>query len=297
MKYSVLRLNKSYQRGKNDMKNIFKIFLVVIISFAIIGGCGGGDDSWIGPISFSPKTKKPKCADNERRCDKICFPKHIKCPKENTTDSGVYIQFVSCNEIAHNLLELLVKGVAYGPVKTEISFEFENSILNANIECFNNRWPEDDGNNYCTRSESSTNPLSEWLIRTIGDSDKIAQQEEITVYVNGNSITTTVDCPDATGDIAREDCFTFYEISVSECPAEKVLDVCERYECIGQCGGFIECGLGGYYFVPYFPDDFTGCRVIDCTTIDCDQANNIHVDGELSWIEFIDGQESEAGCF
>jgi len=42
MKYSVLGLNKSYQRGKNDMKNISKIFLIVFISFGIIGGCGGG---------------------------------------------------------------------------------------------------------------------------------------------------------------------------------------------------------------------------------------------------------------
>ena len=87
---------------------------------------------------------------------------------------------------------------------------------------------------YCVRNESSTLPITWWSITSIEHSDKFTQQEEITVYVNGNSITTTVDCPDATGDIAREDCFTYYEIAISKCPADKVLDVCERYQFSGR---------------------------------------------------------------
>jgi hypothetical protein len=282
------------------MKNIFKIFLTVFISFGIIGGCGGGDGSW-GPISFTSSPKKPKCANDERRCHGICYPKSLDCPKDEPTDTDIYIQSHSCYKITDNTLELIVRGVAYGPVGTEITFDFDNPIrAYEEISC-SIRWEEghNEGLNldYCIRTELSNNPVTSWLVRTIGHSDKFAEYEDITVYVDGKSARTTVNCPDATGDIPREDCFTFYEISLSECPAEKVLNVCERYECIGQCGGYIECSEYGYYFVPYFPDDFTGCRVIDCDTIDCDQANNIHVDGLLSWTEYIDGQESEAGCF
>jgi hypothetical protein len=38
----------SYQKGENGMKNIFQILMVVIISFGVIGGCGGIETNFRG---------------------------------------------------------------------------------------------------------------------------------------------------------------------------------------------------------------------------------------------------------
>ena len=279
------------------MKNLSKLLLIVVVSFGIIGGCDGGDGSWVGPISFTSWPKKPKCADDERRCHKICFPKALDCPKDNTTDSDVYIGEISCETIFPNHLELNIMGAAFGPIGTEISFDADYPISDAEIDCFSRSWPEDEGNNFCKRTGTFSVPISNWSIKTIGHTDKFVLEQEVTVDVNGKRITTTIDCPDATGDIFREDCFTYNEIALSDCPSEKVLNVCERYRCTGQCGGFLGCGSAASDSVPFFPDGFSGCRVIDCNTIDCDQAKNIHIDGDLNWIELIDGEESEIVCF
>lgn len=292
IKCSVLGLNKFISKGESDMKttksfnsptfySLFLIIFTVLSLFSFVGCGGGGIECLICP----PKAKKPKCSDDERHCHGVCFPKDFECPKENTTDSDVYIKSnSSCKAYNFPDLRLAVYGVAYGPVGTEISFEFDNPILDANIYCYNTKWDEVYAEDYCVRNESSTIPVTGWSITSIEHSDKFAQQEEITVYVNGNSVTTTVDCPDATGDIAREDCFTYHQIATSECPAEDVFDVCTDYLCDSEVS-------------VSFPSEFTNCEIIDCTTIDCDQAQNIYIDGHLSWIEFIDGEEREASCF
>lgn len=283
-----IRFINSYQRGKNDMKNLSKLLLIVVVSFGIIGGCDGGGDSWefgFGPVSSTPFItswhKKPKCADDERRCHGICYPNAIDCPGDNPTDADIYIEYQTCNQINPNELELTVSGVAYGPVGTEISFEFENPVLYADIYCSHD-WNTQEEN--CVNTETSNTPVTTWFVQTIQHSDYFTQEEDFTVYINELGITTTVECLDATGDILREDCFTYHQIATSECPAEEVFDVCTDYQCDSEVS-------------VSFPSEFTNCEIIDCTTIDCDQANNIHVDGLLSWTEYIDGQESEAGCF
>ncbi len=86
-------------------------------------------------------------------------------------------------------------------------------------------------------------------------------------------------------------CYAYEEIIESECPAELALKTCEPYECI-ECIG-LECSQTN----TLFPYNYSGCEIIDCNTIICDETGQIHIDKELSWIDYKIGEEFEVKCY
>ena len=85
-----------------------------------------------------------------------------------------------------------------------------------------------------------------------------------------------------------DNCYSFDEIELSECPALEILAACEPYLCEGCTSEFCVDFL--------FPKAFVGCEAIDCNTLDCDGLYGIEVNGYPRWETLIENEVVQINC-